>query len=84
MTDWQPIESAPKDGTWILVSGFRLGKEKTVSHRYAVVAYYLLTERRPELGGYWFFGSKDNQIVKDPIYWMLLPEEPRRQEPINE
>ena len=76
--EWKPIETAPMDGTWILVTGFKKGKEKTISHMYAVAAWYPISERRPELGGFWFFGDKDGLYVREPTHWMELPMLPKR------
>jgi hypothetical protein len=68
MTDWQPIETAPKDGTWLLVG----------EHRYAHPFVARWTEH--PTGGYW---QQDNQGVWDddmgywqPTHWQPLPVPP--------
>lgn len=62
MNDWQPIETAPKDGTRVLVNshwmdatGKRLGVE---------IAHW-----REE--GYW------QCLERQPTHWMPLPDPPK-------
>lgn len=72
--EWQPIETAPKDETWILVTGFKKGKDKTISHLYAVAAWFLFSKKHPHMGGRWLYGTSDAQYVREPTHWMHLPE----------
>jgi len=65
--NWMPIETAPMDGTWILVHGFKYGKEKCVSHWYCVVQWDM--DR-------WYYGQHNAQYVRDPKYWTYLPDIP--------
>lgn len=63
MSEWQPIETAPKDGTKVL--GWDGGTMTTVE-------WY-------ELGGYWSLlavgaWAEDSEWV--PTHWMPLPEPP--------
>ena len=62
MKDWQPIDTAPKDGTWILAWG-----EGTYD-----VVQWVPDEHSPR-GGY--FSPEDSGSV-DPQYWMPLPPAP--------
>lgn len=59
--EWQPIETAPKDGTDILVY------EKYKDSEYIVVA--------SNHGFYWAFDDRDTEI--NPTHWMPLPEPPK-------
>lgn len=66
---WHPIETAPKDGTRILVAGpMILDKEELTFGTYIEVAYWerdcwCIKACRPQYGG-------------NPKYWMDLPEAP--------
>lgn len=63
-SEWQPIETAPKDGTSIIVY-CRFGGR----HDYAVVI-----RRREE----WMVDTEDGWLSIDfyPTHWMTLPEPP--------
>jgi hypothetical protein len=69
---WQPIETAPKDGTKILVSDHYLRSRKEIQEQkpefYIQVAYWndgwVIDAFTPRRGGI-------------PAYWMLLPEPPK-------
>ena len=72
MTEWQPIETAPKDGTPILVSDRYLRSKKEIQEQrpefYIQVAYWndgwVIDAFNPRRGG-------------TPAYWMPLPEGPK-------
>jgi hypothetical protein len=67
MSGWKPIETAPKDGTIILISP-RPG-----------LAKYLGTVRIgkwAERNGRWSFGEVAGRNV-DPTHWQPLPEPPQ-------
>ena len=57
---WRPIETAPKDGTRILV-----WVEGAESHE--IVGW---------LGDCWFNGDVTDFMFGDPTHWMPLPEPP--------
>ena len=61
MSDWQPIETAPKDGTRILVSwtfgGWNIARCLTPSGRWMT--------------------QYDRPLAVQPTHWMPLPEPPR-------
>ena len=75
---WQPIETAPKDGTWVLV----FGNVCDESWREISVAVAQYTN---ELNGgttewHWQFAWYDGGyygIVDDVTHWMPLPEPPQ-------
>jgi hypothetical protein len=72
--DWQPIETAPRDGTWVLLAEFKKGKKRTISHLFVVAAWDFFDYRRPELGGRWYYGFDNQEYVRDPVYWIELPQ----------
>jgi hypothetical protein len=65
-TDWQLIETAPKDGVEILVARFWPGKKPI----YAVDQW-----SQKEEAGYEGFG-KFNMTYWPPTHWMPLPSPP--------
>ena len=66
MTDWQPIETAPKDGTWVLTWTHLAGFD----NEYMTMSF----DHISDCG--WVGGS-----MKDlhPEYWQPLPEPPMAQ-----
>jgi hypothetical protein len=74
--DWQPISTAPKDETWIIVTGGQpdpgtwYGSENVPA---MVVAMWEVE------GGYWTFDNWDGDWRSDyldPTHWMQLPKPP--------
>ena len=59
MTEWQPIETAPKDGTIVLLSG---PDQKPAS------GYY-------QDGWWLCVGTGSVKLTLDPTRWMGLPDE---------
>lgn len=76
MADWQPIETAPKDGTWILVYS---SLAEQPNHFIASWEKFALPEAacgsEEEIDGEW----TDQQCVfiPDPTHWMPLAEPPK-------
>lgn len=72
-TEWLPIETAPKDGTSILLwDGYRL--------EVARWGYDDLYDRDPKK---WIYGEcygeyNDYNSVDSPTHWMKLPESPKQ------
>ena len=68
--EWQPIETAPKDGTEVLVCR-TYGERRT---EYAVAHCYEGGEWHDmgDIGWAGMYGGPDNQ----PTHWMPLPEAP--------
>lgn len=63
---WQPIETAPRDGTWFLATGFDYGRNDKPRH-YAVVFWE----------GYSFISDPLSTESFDYLtHWMPLPEAP--------
>ena len=66
-TQWQPIETAPRDGTWLLG---------------AFGASGLCIFRRHDVGGrYEAWVTHEGAACKAPQYWMPLPANPWRAKP---
>jgi hypothetical protein len=63
--NWQPIETAPKDGRRI-IAWFGANSEK-----YAESVYWL-----PE-GGCWVWSQDGDSPRTPPTHWMPLPEPPK-------
>lgn len=76
-SEWQPIETAPKDGTSVLIIG-AAWREPVISRWYVHYLHGKPDPRRPPeweqqdmCGG---FGSYNGPI--HPTHWMPLPEPP--------
>lgn len=73
--DWQPIETAPKDGTWILVTGWDGGLPNPKR-------YYCTCRFDKDWGS--FLESSDYVACDDFTHWRPLPVSPEdEQETIN-
>ena len=68
--DWQPIATAPRDGTRILVLAPDLGG---ISY-YGVAQWAEKDEWRPETVAGWFWS-----YATRPTHWMPLPPPPARE-----
>lgn len=76
MSCWQPIETAPKDGTQILLfdpSGTWDPDLASFSPRVAVGAWKDFPNGHGEWRGYYSGLS----AVEEPTHWMPLPEPPK-------
>jgi hypothetical protein len=77
MTKWQPIETAPKDGTAILICANELGMI-VFGQRIAVAKFH--TEHDLEHGKVLDFVVADEgerRHVRFATHWMPLPPEPK-------
>ena len=68
MTDWQPIESAPRDGTPVLLYLNDGQFMSMTTARFSYGQWSLI-----ETGGY----ASDSDVWPDPTHWMPLPEPPK-------
>lgn len=80
MSEWKPIETAPKDGTWILVCGGSCGQESDTDPS-CVSAHYTnyLNGRTFENDGWWQWAWFDGGYYgryESPTHWMPLPDLP--------
>lgn len=75
--NWQPIETAPKDGTWILVSGGRTDDEGD-DRDVAVVQWtnYLNGETTEWHWQFAWYEGGYYGLYKNPTHWMQLPDPP--------
>lgn len=70
--NWQPIETAPKDGTRILVTRFPATSKPPIN-----IAWW--SEKRLRRGCYpWRITCKS--LPYDPTHWMPLPQPPEKPE----
>lgn len=68
--EWQPIETAPKDGTWILLG--KAGEKTRIAPRFLVIA--------SSPNKMFFEDDLGHQIVDSwPTHWMPLPDAPEDQ-----
>jgi hypothetical protein len=67
MSEWQQIETAPKDGTAFLAYWLRRYPDGT---RYEAITPYVVAFY--ERGRFWPYYLEDDQ----PTHWMPLPEPP--------
>lgn len=81
---WRPIETAPKDGTWVLVCGYPAFED---DHEWmhgpvhdTVVAQYTELRNGTKTEGHWQFAWYDGGYyggVEDVTHWMPLPAPPK-------
>jgi hypothetical protein len=88
MTDWQPIETAPKDGTYIIA--FEPDEDRAWKPNIAIVQWHLPTSQhfepddedpdlyrkiiKPVGSGFWVGGPWSPWHA---THWMPLPEPPK-------
>ena len=74
MSEWQPIETAPKDGTLVLL----WPGSRTVNRLLTVCSAYWHQPANPKVSGMWVgqFVTRGSYIT----HWMPLPEPPKDQD----
>lgn len=70
MSEWQPIETAPRDETDILIARFKPG----MWSRPPVVAGWY--ERGTDEPGWYGYDEPERQNISDPTHWMPIPPPP--------
>jgi hypothetical protein len=85
-SDWQPIETAPRDGTWVLLTGGECESNEESDNRGRVVTAQWTTEYRSNAGdrliadfGRWEFAYYDSGVYgeyENPTFWQPLPSPP--------
>jgi hypothetical protein len=83
---WQPIETAPRDGTWVLLTGGECESNEESDNRGRVVTAQWTTEYRSNAGdrliadfGRWEFAYYDSGVYgeyENPTHWQPLPSPP--------
>lgn len=84
MTEWQPIETAPKDGTEVLVWCSKCALVP-IAMSYSSAAYFELEYGDPEYmeeGWYmsWSYPVDPPEVTWQPTHWMPLPPPPQEGE----
>ena len=72
--EWQPIETAPKDGTWVLIYTVNVGDE--VGQRNMCVAQWSNYLNGRTVEPRWMFAWFDGGYYgacDEPTHWMPLP-----------
>ncbi len=79
--EWQPIDTAPKDGTWIwgVEPGEPLGWDVPRQ-----CAMFWQQHSAMKKGGYWRKVEQDIGPVTFPTHWMPLPAPPTSATPSRE
>jgi len=87
MTDWQPIETAPKDGSWVLITSYN-----TANWSDGVDRSYWQTQTAHFINGHWVTESYPDShygymeveylttYADGPTHWMPLPAPPKENE----
>lgn len=84
MTEWQPIETAPKDGTWILLTGgnieeWDVDEEVTNNPPIVTARFYRIEWWGSDLFD-WYIAPYDSGLLhisyENPTHWMPLPALP--------
>lgn len=75
MTEWQPIETAPKDGTPILASGINLGTPDKGRH-YVIARWEICERPDPDDWSGWYEPDGDGGPYPWLTHWMPLPSPP--------
>jgi hypothetical protein len=88
---WQPIETAPRDGTWVLLAGGECEFNEESDNRGRVVTAQWTTEYRSKAGdrriddfGRWEFAYYDSGFYgeyENPTFWQPLPSPPNTPNP---
>jgi hypothetical protein len=90
MTEWKPIETAPRDGSWLLLKGGNHGiwrDDDEVEQAPVVCAFYNGKNEYwcddandmvdYEVWAYCFWDSGWRSVYVNPTHWMPLPEPPQ-------
>jgi len=87
MSNWQPIDTAPKDGTWVILCGGTADDESAATAadlKRPVVAQWSTWRNGQTWQGRWQFcwfeGGYDGKY-SDPTHWQPLPAPPNSPTP---
>jgi hypothetical protein len=77
---WQPIETAPRDGTWLLLAGGECDYDESSDNKGRIVSAQWTTKRNSSTAkGHWQFAWYDGGYYgeyENPTHWMPLPAPP--------
>ena len=74
MMGWQPIETAPRDGTWVLLKGGTIDTEGYAAS--ATGTLPPMVAARWDEWGAWFYGWSEGWWrchYENPTHWLPLP-----------
>ena len=85
MSEWRPIKTAPKDGTWVLLKGGNTKEFGYLWEKADIVLGCQYGDDRPVVAkfmpdycdGYWTYAYWDSgwrSTYDKPTHWMPLPE----------
>jgi hypothetical protein len=74
---WQPIETAPKDGSLIVLADYSGFRERGKDGMWIATGCWLAPESDLEKGRWW----DRIEYLYTPTHWMPLPEPPMLSEP---
>lgn len=78
MTQWKPIETAPKDGTRIIICGVGIMKHPTIAYWRQVMGNNKKSGPYLKREG-WFDGRADYWHSAPSTHWMPAPTIPEKQ-----
>jgi hypothetical protein len=79
---WQPIETAPTDGMWVLLAGGKIGYgwwDEPKSPPVVVGQFTHIRNDEYKEDGWWHFAWYDGGFYgeyESPTHWMPIPEPP--------
>ena len=76
---WQPIETAPRDGTWVRLAGGKCDFSEESDNKGREVTGQWTTDLYHKPGGNWQFAYYDEGFhgeYKNPTHWQPLPSSP--------
>ena len=73
--NWQPIENAPQDGTWVLLAGGHEYGDEPVGP--CVVGHWVADSYGDGYWAYAYWDSGWRSGYDEPTHWMPLPEPPK-------
>jgi hypothetical protein len=79
VSEWQPIDTAPKDGTYVLVCG-GVTADEDEPRGHAVAQWSNWLNGRRLKNGRWMFAWYDGGYYgnyENPTHWQPLPEPPK-------
>lgn len=80
MTDWQPIETAPKDGTTIIAARFRRGQFVQAAWWQKEFEAWVTSVRQMVMAAGYTIDGQSHQLhspnIVEPTHWIPFPDPP--------